>query len=128
MKPGAHIVLRAAARFYFPLVLLLALSVLATYPAGSGVGLAAGLLVALALLLHALVFGATAARAAFPASLARALMCLGVVGGCVAAGARGLPWSPLLLEGAMFAVVAAGATLALKVLAGRAPTLRDEDW
>lgn len=128
MKPGAHIALLSAVRFYTPLVLLLALSFLATRPAGSGVGLIAGLGVALALALHVLVFGADAARAAFPPLLARAMMSLGLIAAVASAGMGDVAFAPQLAEAGLFAVAVAGSALALKVLVGRAPTLRDEDW
>lgn len=128
MKPGAHVVLRGAARFYTPLVLLLALSFLATRPPGGGVGLIAGLCLALALALHVLVFGAAAARAAWPAPLARALLALGLIAAVAGTGLRGFAYALQLGEVGLFVVTAAGAALALKVLVGRAPTLRDEDW
>jgi len=128
MKAGAHIVLRAGARFYMPLMLLLALSFVATRPAGSGVGFVAGLCVTLVLVTHALVFGAATARAAFPPALARALLCLGLAGACVGAGAQDLRWSTAVLETSVFMVTAAGLALAFKALVGRAPTLREEEW
>jgi|CXWL01.1.fsa_nt_gi hypothetical protein len=128
MKPGAHIVLRGAVRFYMPIVVLLALSVLATRPSGGGVGLIAGLGAALALALHVLMFGAGGARAAFPPWLARALMAAGLLATLASAGLGGAGVGPQLGEAGLFAVTAAGAAFALKVLVGRAPTLRDEDW
>jgi hypothetical protein len=128
MKPGAHIVLRAAARFFVPLMLLLALSFVADRPPGGGVGLVAALCVTMVLVTHALVFGAAAARVAFPPVLARALLCLGLLVACIGAGARGLAWAPIVLEVGVFAVAVAGLSLALKALIGRAPTLREEEW
>jgi hypothetical protein len=128
MKPGAHIVLRAAARFYAPLTLLLAFSFIATRPAGGGVGLIAALCVTLVIIMHALVFGAAAARAAFPLALARGLLCAGLIGACVGVGASGLHWAAPLIEASVFAVTSAGLALTFKALVGRAPTLRDEEW
>jgi hypothetical protein len=128
MKAGAHIVLRGAARFYVPLMLLLGLSFVADRPAGGGVGFVAALCFTLVLVTHALVFGAATARAAFPPVLARALLCVGLIGACVGAGARGLAWAPVVLEASVFAATAAGFALAFKALIGRAPTLRDEEW
>lgn len=128
MKAGAHIVLRGAARFYIPLMLLLGLSFVADRPAGGGVGFVAALCVTLVLVTHALVFGAAAARAAFPPALARGLLCVGLIGACVGLGARGLAWAPAALEASVFVVTVAGLALAFKALVGRAPTLRDEEW
>lgn len=128
MKPGALVALRSAARFYLPLIMLLALSFLATRAAGGGVGLTAGLGVALALMLHALVFGASAARVAFPAPAARAALSLGFITALLGAGLKGASFASELTEAGLFAATVAGSSLALKVLIGRAPTLRDEDW
>ncbi|MEZ6024243.1 MAG: MnhB domain-containing protein [Hyphomonadaceae bacterium] len=78
MKPGAQIVLAAAARFYTPLIVLLGLSLLAARAPGGGVGFIAGLAFVAALILHALVFGAAASRAAFPPWIARIALSLGL--------------------------------------------------
>ena len=128
MKPGALVALRSAARFYIPLVLLLALSFLATRAAGGGVGLTAGIGVALALALHVLVFGAGAARVAFPALAARTALSLGLITALLGTGLKAAPFAPQLAEAGLFMAAVGGLALALKVLVGRAPTLRDEDW
>jgi hypothetical protein len=128
MKAGAHIVLRGAARFYMPLMLLLGLSFVADRPAGGGVGFVAALCVTLMLVTHALVFGAAAARAAFPPVLARGLLCAGLIGACIGFGAQGLAWAPAVLEASVFVGTVAGFSFVFKALIGRAPTLRDEEW
>lgn len=128
MRPGAHAVLRAAASFYAPLILLFALALLAVRLAGDGVGLLAGLAVALVFALHIVVAGAAAARAAFPPVLARALMSLGLATALIGAGAQGLAFGAQLVEAGLFALTAAGSALIFMALAGRAPTMRDEDW
>ncbi len=128
MKAGAHIVLRGAARFYVPLLLLLGLSFIADRPAGGGVGFIAALCLTLVVVTHALVFGAAAARAAFPPALARGLLCAGLIAACVGLGASGLAWAPIVIEAAVFFATSAGFALAFKALVGRAPTLRDEEW
>lgn len=128
MKPGALVALRSAARFYIPLLLLFTLSFLATRAAGGGVGLSAGIGVALALALHVLVFGAGAARVAFPAPAARAALSLGLVIALSGAGFKAASFAPQLAEAGLFMATVGGSALALKVLVGRAPTLRDEDW
>jgi multicomponent Na+:H+ antiporter subunit B len=127
VKPGAHIVLLAAARFYGPLIVLLALALLVIADPGSGVGFSAGLVFAAALVLHLLVFGAAAARAAFPPFPARLVLALGVLGAVIGAGAPRLIGAPQVLEGGVFAATAAAVSLVLAVLVGRAPTLRDEE-
>ena len=128
MRLGAHVVLRAAASFYAPLIVLFALALLAARPAGAGVGLLAGLAMALVFALHAIVAGAAGARAAFPPGIARRMVCLGLAVTFVGAGAPGLAYAARLIEGGLFVVTAAGSALILMALIGRAPTLRDEDW
>lgn len=126
MKPGAHIILLAAARFYMPLIVLVALALLVVQEAGSGVGFASGVVFASALTLHMLVFGAGASRKAFPPFVARLLVGAGVAAAMVGAGAPRLPGAAQMLEAGLFLATAAGASLILAVLVGRAPTLRDE--
>lgn len=128
MRPGALTTLGAAARFYAPLIALFALSLLATRAPGAGVGFVAGLVLVLALVVHVLVFGAAASRRAFPPTLARVVLVLGLVASAAAAGLPGLAFAPQVLEAGLFAVTVAGASLALGVLAGRVPALRDEDY
>jgi hypothetical protein len=43
-------------------------------------------------------------------------------------GGPRLPYGAQMIEAGLFLTVAAGAGLAIAVLAGRAPTLRDEEW
>lgn len=128
MKPGAHISLGAAARFYTPLIALFALSLLATRAPGAGVGFVAGLTTALALVVHVLVFGAGAARRAFPPTLARVVLVLGLVAAAIGAGLPGLRFAPQALEAGLFATTIAAAALVLAVLVGRVPALRDEEY
>lgn len=127
MKPGAHVSARTAARFYTPLIVLLALSMLVARAPGAGVGFVAGLAVALALAVHALMLGANAARVAVPAALARALLALGVIAAAAGAGAPRLVVAPQIVEAGLFLVTVAGASLLLSVLLGRAPTLRGDE-
>ncbi len=128
MKTVAHVVLLAAARFYIPLIALFAAVLLLTKAAGGGVGFSAGLALALALLLHALVFGLEAARAALPPMLTRLVVAAGVVAAFVGVALPGLPYASQLTEAGLFAVTAAGSGLFFLVLIGRAPTMRDEEW
>jgi multisubunit Na+/H+ antiporter MnhB subunit len=127
MKAGAHIILLSAARFYAPLIVLIALVLLVLREPGAGIGFTAGAVFALALALHVLIFGAAAARVAFPPFVARLLAGLGLALAVLSAGAPRLPGAAQALEGGLFLVMAAGASLILAVLAGRAPTLRDEE-
>lgn len=125
---SAQIVLLSAARFYTPLMALFALSILVLAAPGAGAGFAAGLACASAFALHLVVFGAAAARAAAPPALMRTLMTLGVAASVGAAAAPGWSLAPQAMEAGLFAVTASAGSLALSALAGRAPSLRDEDW
>lgn len=127
MRSGAHVI-AAAARTYGPLISLFALSLLALWPAPSGVGFVAGLMFALGLSLHALVFGAAAAQRAFPALVWRALVALGLIAACVGAGVPGWTFAARLVEGGLFVLTAGASALLINVLFGRAPTLRDGEW
>jgi multicomponent Na+:H+ antiporter subunit B len=128
MKPGGHVVLSAASRFYAPLVVLFALMLLTTRGVGAGVGFVAGLVFGVALAIHILVFGVSAARAAFPPLVARIMLCGGLIAAVVGAGAPGLMFAPQVIQAGLFAVTVSATALVLIVLAGRAPTLRDEAW
>lgn len=127
MRPGAHIVLLNAARFYAPLIALLAGVLLVTRTPGEGVGFVAGLVFAGALSLHVLVFGAIAARAALPPFVARILLCAALIAAVLGVAAPRLPLAAQMAEAGLFAATAAGAALLLTVLIARAPTLRGED-
>jgi multicomponent Na+:H+ antiporter subunit B len=126
MRDGANVVLAAAARFYTPLIVLFALVLLITRPAGAGVGFIAGLAFVLALSAHALVFGASAARAAAPPWLMRILVAGGLVSAVAGACAPRMVFASELIEGGLFVVTAAGGALLIAVLFGRAPTMRDQ--
>jgi hypothetical protein len=128
MRPGEHVVLRAAAKLYAPLIALFAAALLATRNPGEGVGFIAALALALALSLHVIVFGAEAARAAFPGWAARACLSLGLLAVLLGAGAKGWVYAPMALEAGLFLTTLAGASFIIAGLVGRAPTLRDESW
>ncbi len=126
MKDGAHTVLAAAARFYTPLIVLFALTLLVVRPAGVGVGLLAGFACVLALIVHALAFGASATRAAAPAFLMRLLIALGLGAAAFGAAAPRALFARELVEAGLLVVTAAGGALVIAVLFGRAPTMRDQ--
>jgi len=126
VREGAHTVLAAAARFYTPLIVLFAFLLLATRPAGAGVGFVAGLAFLLALIAHALVFGATAARAAAPPMAMRLLSALGFAAAALGAVVPDLLFSRELVETGLFVLTAAGGAFIGAVLFGRAPTMRDQ--
>jgi len=125
MKLGAHVIVAAAARFFAPLIALFALALLSGAAAGGGVGFVAGLAFGLMLLLHALTFGAAAARAAYPTPLARLTLALGVVATGASAGLPGFVYASQAMEAGAFAATIGASALVLQVLFGRAPTLRD---
>lgn len=124
---GAQVVVAAAARFFTPLMALFALALLATRAPGDGVGVVAGLGLGLLLVLHALTFGADAARAALPTWLARLMLASGVIVLCVGAGLPGFAYAAQLIEAGAFAITIGGAAIAIQTLFGRAPTLRDTE-
>ncbi|HYD73750.1 MAG TPA: hypothetical protein VEF55_11475 [Candidatus Binatia bacterium] len=126
MKEGAHTVLATAARFYTPMIVLFALTLLIVRPAGAGIGLLAGFAFVLALIVHALVFGAGAARAATPPALMRVLLALGLAVAAVGSAIPRTPFARELVEAGLFVVTAAGGALVIAVLFGRAPTMRDQ--
>jgi multisubunit Na+/H+ antiporter MnhB subunit len=128
MKPGAQIVVAAAARTYTPLIVLLALSVLAARAPGEGFGFIAGLAFIAAFALHALVFGAAASRAALPPWLMRAALALGLVIAVAGAFAPHLAEIARAAEAGLCIVTASGGALILNTLIGRAPTMSDEAW
>jgi multicomponent Na+:H+ antiporter subunit B len=126
MKDGVHIVLAAAARFYTPLIVLFALTLLVARPAGAGVGLLAGLAFVFALIVHALVFGGGAARDAAPPFLTRLLMAFGLAAATFGATVPRALFARELIEAGLLVVTAAGGALVIAVLFGRAPTMRDQ--
>lgn len=126
MREGAHIVLAAAARFYTPLIVLFAMLLLIARPAGAGVGLIAGMAFLLALILHALVFGADAARRTRHPFLMRMVAGAGLSMAAFGAGSPRMMFAPELVEAGLFALMAAGGALVVTVLFGRAPTMRDQ--
>ncbi|MEZ5960212.1 MAG: MnhB domain-containing protein [Hyphomonadaceae bacterium] len=124
---GTQVVIAAAARFFTPLFALFALVLLATRAPGNGAGFVAGLAFGLVLLLHALTFGADAARAAFPMLVARLCVALGLMAVCVGAGAPGFVYSGQMIEAGAFALTLGGVAFVVQTLFGRAPTLRDAE-
>lgn len=128
MRSAVHLVLGSALRFYAPLLVLFAFSLLAAWPVNSGVGFVAGLAFALLLTLHVLVFGAEAIRSAFPPFMARAAVSAGVIVTVLATALPGWRESGKAIEAGLFLATTGAMALILIVLAGRAPTLRDEDW
>jgi hypothetical protein len=104
---------------------LFALALLAMRAPVDGIGFVAGLAFGLLQLLHALTFGADAARAALPAPLARVLLSLGVVALCAGAGLPGFAFAAQAIEAGAFVTMIAGGAIVVQTLFGRVPTLRD---
>ena len=128
MKAGGQIVLANAARLYAPIIALFALTLAVARAPGDGVGFIAGLMFALVAVVHALVFGAAAARVAFPPLAARLLLALGIAAASAGAGLPGWSYAPTAIEMGVFAVTVGAAVLVVIALFGRAPALRDADW
>jgi multisubunit Na+/H+ antiporter MnhB subunit len=128
MKPGSQILLVSAARLYAPLILLFGITLVAARAPGEGVGFLAGLGFALALTLHALVFGAAALRSAFPVVVMRLVLAAAVLAALAGAAGPGWRYAPQLIEAGLAAATAAGAGLVVAGLFGRVPTLRDAEW
>jgi hypothetical protein len=124
MKGGVDAVALASARFMTPAIALFALALLARDAPGDGVGALAGLAFALLIAVHALVYGARAARTALPPAAARLLFAAGIAG---VFGADLTARSAQVAEAGLFLIGAAGASLVLFVLIARAPTLRDAE-
>jgi hypothetical protein len=74
------------------------------------------------------VFGAAAAKLAFPPLAARFTLALGLAAALTGAGAPRLSFAPQLIEAGLFAATIATASLAILTLFGRLPTLRDAEW
>lgn len=125
---GAQVVIAAAARFFTPLMALFALALLVMRAPGDGIGFVAGLAFGMLQVLHALTFGADAARAAFPPPIARLALALGLAAACAGAGLPGFVYAAQSIEAGVFVLTVAGVSLIVQTLFGRAPTLRDAEW
>jgi len=74
-----HIILRVAAKALIPLIILLAFYVQFHGDYGPGGGFQAGVILAAAVVLYALIFGLDAARAVLPEATVRFFLSLGVL-------------------------------------------------
>ena len=74
-----HVVLRVAAKLLIPLIVLYAFYVQFHGDIGAGGGFQAGVILAVAVILHALVFGLRETLAAVPAKAARTMAALGIL-------------------------------------------------
>lgn len=126
MRPS-HLSLLAAVRLYAPLIVLLALTMLVLRAPGGGVGFVAGIVIAMALVAHALVFGAAEARRSFPPFAARLVLAGGLIAVVASTLGAGGAFAARIGEAGSLLVTIAGLHLVFTVLFGRAPTLRDGD-
>ncbi len=150
MKDDPHIILRITAKIFIPLILLFALYIQFHGDLGAGGAFQAGMIVAVALILYALLFGVPAAMRAVPPKFARGLAAVGVMvyAGtgfwAMFQGGHYLEYQALFREppgghlgqhvgviaveiGVLFAVAGAMITV-FYAFAGRVREIRDEDW
>jgi multisubunit Na+/H+ antiporter MnhB subunit len=128
MNSNENAVIVVAARWITPLAALFAFTLLANWPAGTGVGLVAGLALALAIVLNALIFGVRSVLMAAPPFVLRAALMLAVIVAFAGVGLPDLPWSAQFVEFGAFAATASGVTLISLAIMGRAGALRDATW
>jgi len=128
MSSSENAVIVVAARWITPLAALFAFTLLANWPAGAGVGLVAGLALALAIVLNALIFGVRSVLMAAPPFVLRAVLTLAIVLAFAGAGLPNFVWSAQLVEFGAFLATASGVSLISLAIMGRAGTLRDAMW
>lgn len=150
MKGDHHMILRVIAKCFIPLILIYALYVQFHGEIGAGGAFQAGIVVTVAVILSALIFGLANTMQAIPPGFARILAALGVViyigvgfwsmmkGGMFLeyqalfdeppGGHDGQHAGIILIElGILFAVAGTMITI-FYALAGRVAEIRDEDW
>lgn len=128
MKREDQAVLVVAARWLTPLASLFALSLLANWPPGAGVGVVAGVAMAIPFALNALLFGVSDTLVATPVGALRISLALGVVLAFVSVGLPGLRWNGQLIEAGAFIATSAGLSLALLAVMGRVAALQEGSW
>ena len=150
MKDDHHVILRVVSKTLIPVITLYAFYVQFHGEYGPGGGFQAGIIFAVAVILHALIFGVPEALRAVPPSFAHGLAALGVIlfAGvgvwAVLGGGNYLDYDALVVEepgghigqhvgiilvelGVLFGV--AGSMLSIfYAFAGRVAEIRDEDW
>lgn len=144
-----HIILRIVSKMLIPLIALFAFYVHFHGDYGPGGGFQAGVILAAAVILYALIFGLAAAKEAVPPSWVRIGMTLGVLfyGGTGVATwivggeylnytafapdshhAAGQHWGILAVElGVLFTVTSVMIAI-FYAFGSRSPDLKDEDW
>jgi multisubunit Na+/H+ antiporter MnhB subunit len=128
MSRSENAVFVVAARWLTPLGALFALTLLANWPAGAGVGFVAGLAIALPVALNALIFGVRSILAAPSPFALRAVLALGVALAFAGAGLPNFGWSTQLVELGAFMATASSVSLVSLAIMGRAGALRDATW
>lgn len=123
MRIDQHGVLSAASRFFAPLAMLFALTLILAAPPGTGVGFIAGLAFSLVLVLQLIVRGAPAARVTLPPWAMRLLLGCGLLLGIAGVGAPRLALSGQLVEAGAFLVCVAMTALVAMSIAGRVPAM-----
>ncbi len=140
-----HLVLRVVTKLMLPFILVFALYVQAHGESSPGGGFQAGIIVAAAIILYALVFGLSAARQVFPPRMVQVSAALGVAfyaavgfaslfGGAfldysVFGAAHGQALGIFLVELGVGVTVAAVPTAIFYAYAGREPALgQDREW
>ena len=150
MKTDHHVILRVIAKCFIPLIVIYGFYVHFHGEVGPGGAFQAGVVLAVALILHALIFGLANTMKAVPPVFARSLAAVGVlvyagVGvwalvqsgnfleyqalfGEPPGGHDGQHAGIIIIElGVLFAVTGAMVTI-FYALAGRVAEIRDEDW
>ena len=150
MNSDHHVILRVVSKGLIPVIALFAFYVQFHGEYGPGGGFQAGVIIAVAVILHALIFGVPAAMRAVPPIFTRCLAAFGVllyagVGfWALANGGNYLEYNALVEEepgghlgqhigiiiielGVLFGVSGAMLTIFF-AFAGRVAEIRDEDW
>jgi multicomponent Na+:H+ antiporter subunit B len=120
--------LRRSAWAITPVILLVALYL--AFRSEIGGGLQAGVMAALAIVLHAVLFGASQTLAALPLSALRIAAAAGLailIGGLMAQGAGGFAWR-LVIELGLGLCAAASLAIGFLTFGGRAHELRGGEW
>ncbi|MEM6411084.1 MAG: Na(+)/H(+) antiporter subunit B [Pseudomonadota bacterium] len=145
-----HVILRVVSKFLIPIIVVFAFYVQFHGDYGPGGGFQAGVILAVAVILYALIFGVPAALEAIPAVFARGVASIGLLlfasvgfwallnGGDYLdydylleeeeGGHAGQHLGILLIElGVLFTVAGSMVTI-FYAFAGRVAEIRDEDW
>jgi hypothetical protein len=126
MRSGDGRFLAASAQVVGPLFVFCAVVFLLSWPSGSGVGFIAGLMAAMGVLVHTLIFGAAAARVSSFARLQRAGLTLGALAALTGLATTQAPLASLLREVGLFVTTACIGILIVAAFAGRAVRFNEE--